>query len=186
MNQTIVLMTCAVILASCNKGPQVNVTNATGNKVAQAVTQSGVMAGGSMLQPGEWQSRVKIEQMEIPGMSPELEGRMKQMVPTDKADPSNHCITEAEVKKPKADFFGADKSCTYDHFTMGGGKIDIAMVCHRDGGTQTSTANGTYTPTTYSADIESRTTAGRRAGAVIRIHADSQRIGECTGKDDEE
>lgn len=183
MNRTILLFGCAAVLASCNKGPQVNLKNATGNQVARAVSKAGLASGDSFIEPGEWLSRVKIEQMDIPGMPPEVEARMKQMVAARKTAPSSHCITPAEVRKPKADFFGAEKSCTYDHFTMGAGKIDIAMVCHEEDGTQTSTVTGTYTPTTYSADIESHTTGGRTSGAVMKIHADSQRIGECKGKD---
>lgn len=185
MKRTILLLGFAAILASCNKGPQVNLKNATGNEVAKAVTQSGIASGDSLIEPGEWQSRVHIEQMEIPGMPPEVAARMKQMVAADKTEASSHCVTPADVKKPKADFFGADKSCTYDHFTMGAGKIDVAMVCHQEDGTQTSTVTGTYTPTTYSAEIESHTTGGRTSGAVMKIHTDSRRVGECTGKADD-
>ena len=113
-----------------------------------------------------------------------FEEKMKQMM-AGRMNASKHCITAADVKKPKADFFGADKSCKYDHFAMGGGKIDIAMVCHHEGATQTTSMTGTYTPTTYTMDMENRTTGGDHPGAVMKFHVDSQRIGECTGKDDD-
>lgn len=185
MNGNILLFACAAALASCDKGPEINLKNATGNQIVSAVSQPQFSSSASFIEPGEWQSRVKIEQMDFPGMRPEVEARMKQALMTDKDDPTNHCVTAAEVNKPKADFFAAEKSCTYDHFVMGGGQIDIAMTCHREDGTQTRTVAGTYTPTTYSVDIESRSTSGRRAGAVIKVHADAQRVGECTGKNDD-
>jgi hypothetical protein len=186
MKQTMLLITCAALLASCDKGPQVDLKNATGNEVAKAVSQSGAVSSASFIEPGEWQLTTKIEQMEMPGLSPEDEARMKQMTATDSADTANHCVTPAEAKKPMTNFSGTQKSCTYDHYTMGAGRIDIAMVCQQSGETQTSHIVGTFTPTTLSADIESRTTAGRHAGGIMKSHIDYQRIGECTGKDDDE
>ena len=68
--------------------------------------------------------------MNIPGMPAQYAAKMKQRWPSIATKPSSHCIKPEDVKKPKEDFFGADKSCRYDHFTMGGGKIDIQMVCN--------------------------------------------------------
>src|SRR6185312_9977946 len=42
-------------LTACNKGPEVNLKNATANEVTQAVKQSGVMTSDSMVQPGLWE-----------------------------------------------------------------------------------------------------------------------------------
>ena len=37
-------------------------------------------------------------------------------------------------KRPKEDFFaGKNNQCRYDHFNMGGGKIDAAMRCAGEG-----------------------------------------------------
>ena len=69
-------------------------------------------------------------------------------------------------KKPKEDFFGADKSCKYAYFTMGGGKIDIQMVCSEEGTTQTTNMSGSYTPTSYSMDMSSSGSGGRPARVV--------------------
>lgn len=184
MRQMMLLAACAVALASCNKGPEVSVKNASVNDVARAVSTSGVMNSDTMVQPGLWESKVTIQQMDIPGMPPQYADRMKQAMAEHRTDSSKHCITEADVKKPKADFFGADKSCKYDHFTMGGGKIDIAMVCREEESTQTSKMSGTYTPTSYSMDVSSSASGGNQNGMQMKMHVDSQRVGECTGKDD--
>ena len=127
-----------VALAACNKGPTVELKNATGNQVSQAVKQSGVMNSDAMIEPGLWQSKVSVLEMNIPGMPPQMADRMKQSMAQSRDKPSSHCITEADVKKPKEDFFGADKSCKYQHFTMGGGKMDIQMVCAEEGSTRTT------------------------------------------------
>ena len=52
MKQTVCVIASVLCLTACNKGPQVNLKNASGNQVAQAVRQSGVMSSNSMIQPG--------------------------------------------------------------------------------------------------------------------------------------
>lgn len=172
-------------LTACNKGPQVNLRNATGNQVSQAVSKSGVMTSDSMVEPGLWESKVTVQEMTIPGMPAQYADKMKQSIAEHPNEGSRHCITQADVKKPKEDFFGADKSCKYDHFTMGGGKIDIAMVCHAEDTTQNMNVSGSYTPTTYSIDTSMNGSGGREGGMSMKMHVDASRVGECTGKDDD-
>ena len=170
-------------LAACNKSPEVDLHNATGNQVVAAVKESGMMSSDSMIEPGLWQSKVTLHEVNIPGMPAEMATRMKAMMAERQEKASSHCITAADVKKPKEDFFGGqDKSCHYAQFTMGGGRIDIQMVCNREGMTQTMNMKGTYTPTTYSMDMASEGT-GAGQNMSMKMHVDSQRVGECSAKD---
>lgn len=174
----------AAALAACNKSPQVDLHNATGNQVAEAVQQSGVMASDTMVEPGLWQSKVTLKEMSIPGMPAEYAGKMKQMMAQRQEHVSRTCLTKDDVKKPKEGFFaGEDKSCHYARFTMGGGKMDMQMVCRREGGTQTTDMAGSYTPTSYSMDMSSQGSGGDQKGMVMKMHVDSQRVGECSGKE---
>ena len=156
-------------LTACNKGPEVNLKNASANQVSEAVKKSGVMSSDSMVEPGLWESKVTVQEMNIPGMPPQFADKMKQSMAEQRNHASRHCIKPEDVKKPKEDFFGADKSCKYDHFTMGGGKIDVAMVCHEEDTTQNMNMTGT---------------GGQEQGMSMKMHVDSNRVGECTGKDD--
>jgi Protein of unknown function (DUF3617) len=183
MKPAICVAASVLALAACNKGPKVDLHNASANQVGQAVQQSGVMNSDSMVEPGLWQSKVTVLDMNIPGMPPQYAAKMKQEIAAHRNDSSKHCIKPEDVKKPKEDFFGADKSCRYDHFTMGGGKIDVAMVCKQENTTQTTNMAGSYTPTTYSLDMNSNGT-GPQQGMTMKMHVDAQRIGECTAKDD--
>ena len=183
MKHRLVLLAGTAALVACNKGPTVELKNATGNQVTNAVTQSGVMTSGSMIEPGLWQSKVSVLEMNIPGIPAQYADKMKQSLAEHRNETSKHCVTQADVKKPKEDFFGADKSCRYEHFTMGGGKIDIQMVCSQEGSSQTTNMAGTYTPTTYSMDMSSKGSGGPQGSMTMRMHVDSQRVGECTGKD---
>ncbi len=173
----------ALCLAACNKGPAVDLHNASGNQVSQAVKQSGMTTSDSMVEPGLWQSKVTVQEMNIPGMPPQYAAKMKQSLAEQREQSTKHCITDADVKKPKEDFFGADKSCHYAHFTMGAGKIDIQMVCRQESLTQTTNLNGSYTPTSYSLDMNS-SGSGPQSGMTMKMHVDAQRVGQCTGKDD--
>ena len=60
-------------------------------------------------------------------------------------------MTEADVKKPDSDFFTGKQAenCRYDHFKMGGGKIDAQMRCTAGGATQRMTMAGDYGPEAY-------------------------------------
>jgi hypothetical protein len=178
------MIACALPLAACNKGPTVELHNATGNQVAQAVTKAGVMNGDTMVRPGLWQSKTIIQEMNLPGIPAQYAARMKQSIAAQRNDTSSHCIKPEDVKKPKEDFFGADKSCRYDHFTMGGGKIDVAMVCHEQDTTEKMNLSGNYTPTSYSIDTSMVGSGGAQSGMSMKMHVDANRVGECTGKED--
>ncbi|MGE5563061.1 MAG: DUF3617 domain-containing protein [Bacillota bacterium] len=175
----------AALLVGCNKGPQVDLKNASGNEVSQAVKKSGVMNNALMVEPGLWESKVTIREMSMPGLPPEYADKMKQQMAEHQQQTSRHCITPEDLKKPKADFFGGSNSCTYEHFNMGGGKIDMTMVCKEAGATQTMAASGSYTPTTYSMDMSSNAPGGE-SGMSMKMHVDSRRVGECTGKDEDQ
>ena len=167
-------------LAACNRQPEVQLKNATGNQVAQAVKQTGVVTSDSF-EPGLWQSKVNIEEINIPGLPAEYASKMKQSIAENRT--SSHCVTPEEVKKPREGFFGGDKSCKYQNFTMGGGKITVQMACTEEGSTQTTSLSGTYTPTTYSMGMSTAASGGARQGMSMKMHVDSQRVGECSGKD---
>ena len=184
MKNVVSVAAAALCLAACNKGPTVELKNASVNQVAAAVTRSGVMNGDTMIEPGLWQSKVTVLEMNVPGIPAEYADKMKQSMAERRNETSSHCVKPEDVKKPKEDFFGADKSCRYEHFTMGGGKIDIRMVCKEEGASQTSTMSGSYTPTTYSMDMAMNAGGGDMQNRMsMKMHVDSKRIGECTGKE---
>ncbi|HEV2594456.1 MAG TPA: DUF3617 domain-containing protein [Sphingomicrobium sp.] len=181
MKHPVRLAAFVIVLAGCNKGPTVELKNATASQVSRAVKQSGVMNADTMIEPGLWQSKVEVAEMNIPGLPPQYAEKMKQSMAESRNHATRHCITAADVKKPKEDFFGADKSCKYQHFTMGGGKIDIQMICGEEGATQTTNMSGTYTPTRYSVNMSSIGSGNKQSLMSMKMHVDSERVGECTG-----
>lgn len=176
----IAILLAAVALTACGRSePEVDARNATVGEVAEQVREA--TRDSNFIRPGKWLSQVTFQEIDAPGMPPAVREQMRGMMA--KNDSYESCLTPEEVKRPKEDFFGADKSCRYEHFTMGGGKIDIRMQCKGEGGTQETTMTGSYTPTTYSMDMASNATGGEQSGMTMKMHVDAKRVGECTGKE---
>jgi hypothetical protein len=170
-----------IALAACNKQPSIDLKNAKPKDVANAVARSGGTA--EFVRPGKWVTTSNVTEATLPGMSPEMSARMKKAM--SRTSTSESCITEADVKKPKTSFFGGDQEgCTYDHFTMAGGTLDVKMTCKGNGGggAMSMAIAGTYTGDHYTAHM---TMAGSGAGPAgggmtIKANVEAKRVGECT------
>lgn len=178
MKRAMILLAPAVLLSGCDKG--VEMKNASVSDVAEEVKAA---ADGQFVSPGHWESTMTIKEMNMPGMPPEAVAQMKTVM--GKAKTFASCLTEADVKKPKEDFFsGGDGQCRYDHFTMSGGKIDAAMKCGVDGAERTMTMQGTYSPDRYHMTMAATGSGpGPAGGMSMKMEMDSKRTGACTGKE---
>jgi hypothetical protein len=182
MKHAAVLIACVLPLAACNKGPDVNLKNASAGEVAQKVREAGVE--GSFVEPGKWQTKVSVLDVEIPGMPAQIAQQMKQSMAKVQGSSFESCLTEADVKRPKEDFFaGENNDCRYDHFTMSGGKIDAALRCDaKASGTMTMAINGTYSRNAYEATMAMDVSGGPGGkGMKMKSHSESHRVGACTG-----
>ena len=176
----LVLALPLICLAACDSGPDVDAKNAKPSEVAKQMRDA--VGQETFVRPGKWLSTVTIEEMTIPGMPPELAARMKETMAKQRQVES--CLTPEEAKRPKGDFFAADKSCTYDHFKLGGGKIDAAMRCDQGNVVQALTMQGSYTPDTYQMAMSTKMEGkGPQAGTVMKMRVDAKRTGECDGRE---
>jgi len=168
--------------AACNKGPEIDVKNASVGEVAAKVREAG--ADGSFVDPGRWETKVSLLDMQVPGMPPQMAQQMKQTMGRMQNNTYATCLTEADVKKPKEDFFaGRNRNCRYDHFTMSGGRIDAALNCPGRGSeSMAMTITGTYARDHYEATMAMDVSGGSRGqGMKMRSHSESRRVGECKG-----
>ena len=167
-----------MMLAGCDSGPNVDVDNARPSEVAEEMREA--VGEETFVRPGKWLSTVTIQEMTVPGMPPEFAAQMKEQMARERQFES--CLTSEEAKRPRGDFFAADKSCTYDHFKLGGGKIDATMRCAREGMAQSMTMQGSYTPDQYRMNMASTMEgAGPQAGTVMKMQVDARRVGDCDG-----
>jgi hypothetical protein len=184
MGRRLVLLTCTAILASCNKGPDINVKNASVGEVAQQVREAA--ADQSFVEPGKWHSDVTVLDIDVPGLPPQMAQQMKQTMGKMQEHGFDSCLTEADVKRPKEDFFAGDRhNCRYDHFTMSGGKIDAALKCSgRASETMAMTINGSYSRDAYDATMAMDVTGGPGGqGMKMRSRSVAHRVGQCTAEE---
>jgi hypothetical protein len=172
------IMLLPLVLAACNNGPTVKAENASVEEVSNKVAAA--QGAGSFISPGHWDGKVTITKLEAPGMEkmpPEAQKMMKDKMASGQSFSS--CVTEADVKSPKAGMFGGDKSCRYDHFTMTGGTIDAKLSCESAGQKREMTIKGTYSADAYHTEVTSDGGAAGKMAASV----DAKRAGECTGKE---
>lgn len=181
MKHAALAFACAVPLAACDGEPKVDARNASVEEVAKEVADAG--GSDSFVRPGKWESRVRIEEFELPGAPPEAKAAMRGM--HERAQVYESCLTPEEARRPKEDFFaGRDKNCRYDHFTMGDGKIDAVMQCSGGGMAQTMAMQGSYGPDSYRMRMSMKADAGTGppGGMTMTMRVDARRVGECDSK----
>jgi hypothetical protein len=167
----------ALALAGCGKKDKIEAEHAKPEEVMNKVARSDLR-----FMPGRWESTMKIEKMEIPGLPPEAQAAMRQRMGA--VQTFFTCLTKAEAEKPKTDFFQQNKDCTFDNFSMADGKIDAKMHCSNQGRTQTMTMSGHYGEKNYDITMES---SGAEIGGKptsMKMSVASKRVGECNGKEE--
>lgn len=169
-----------LLLAACNDDPGVNARNASVEEVGEQIRSAG--ADDKFIRAGKWVSTVTLEQIQAPGMPDEAVAQVKQVT---NAQSYTTCLTKEEAERPREDFFtGADNQCRYEHFKMGGGKIDAKMHCSRGGAEQVMELDGSYSPDSY--DMRMTTSMAGIPGAeetmAMTMRIEAKRVGECEAK----
>ena len=181
MKPVLLLLAVGALCACSRSEPDVSARNASVAEVAEQVRDATSEPG--FIRPGKWLSSVTMEDVSAPGMSEQVREQMQGMLAQHQAYES--CLTPEEAKRPKEDFFvSKDGSCRYEHFTMGGGKIDARMNCSQEGMKQVMNLNGSYSPDTYKMTMETKMEGGPAAmsGMSMRMRVDAKRVGECEAK----
>ena len=175
------LVLCAVTAACGGPEPDVNARNASVAEVAEKVRDATKEPG--FIRPGKWVSELSFEEMSAPNMPAEVREQMQGMLAARRTFDS--CLTAEQAKRPQEDFFaGGNNNCRYEHFRMGGGKIDAKMRCQQDGMTQLMELDGQYSPDKYQMRMSTRTQgqAGSAGDIVMRMRVDARRVGECEAR----
>jgi predicted small lipoprotein YifL len=162
-------------LAACGQKGEVDLKKASVTEVADKMRESGVAA--TSLKPGMWEATVKLDSIAAPGM-PEVQQQMQANA--GQARTITECLTAETAKKPFDRFIvGVADDCSYEHFTMGGGRIDNKLVCSNAQSQRTIATQGTYDKERYSLKINSETTGGPIPKTVMAMSLDARRTGAC-------
>lgn len=171
-------LSAALPLVACSKPASVDVKEKSPEAVA-----SSVKAAGMKFTPGRWETTVEMTKFDIgKELPPQAKDMMKAMM--GKTRNLATCLTQEKADKPDPEFFGKPgDGCTYDHFTMGDGKIDSKMICKgSDGGSMTMTMAGHYTADSYDMKVSS---SGEQGGMPVSMDLamTSKRTGACNGSE---
>lgn len=183
--KALMLVLPLLMLAACDNSPKVEAENASIEEVAGKVRAAN--EGSTMIvRPGQWESSVELESIEVPGMPEAAVAQMKKTMAR-VATGQKTCLTPEQAKKPKEDFFaGAGSNCRYDKFSMDDGKMTGTMRCTspQGGGTQLIDFDGTYSPESYEMRMASTLEGASAAGPMKMVmRMTSKRIGECDGSE---
>ena len=89
------------LLAACDSSPTIEAKNASVADVAEKVRDAG--GTDEYLRAGKWLTKATLEELSAPGMPPGIADNMKLTMANKPG--TETCMTEADVKKPNADFF---------------------------------------------------------------------------------
>ncbi|MDE2403849.1 MAG: DUF3617 domain-containing protein [Sphingomonadales bacterium] len=161
-------------LGACKKDA-VNERNATPGEVASRVAESGARP-----QPGRWESTLKLEAIDMPGMPPEAKAMMQKSMGT--ARTLVTCLSPEGAARPAADFFNQGKSgCTYDAFKMADGHLDATMTCKQGPEAMKITLSGSYGADAYEVHTHSTVSMPDGKAMTQSMTMTSRRTGDCKG-----
>jgi hypothetical protein len=170
-----------VALVGCHQSePSINEKNASVAEVSNSVQRASA-EGRLRFTPGKWLSTVTFDEMSMPGLPPAAAKMMQRQMGTSQTTES--CLTPEEANKPTADFFSGKQNCRYDHFKMGGGKIDAKMVCSHGDANQTFELDGTYSSDEYHMAMKGNVPGPDGQTMTMKMHVDAKHAGACTAKE---
>lgn len=171
----IAALAAALSLGACKKD-EINEKNADPATVAAKVA-----ASAERPQPGRWETTMKLESIDMPGMPPEARAMMEKQLGSRKLVT---CLSPEEAARPNAEFFSGERArkagCKYDNFTMGDGKLDAIMSCAGAEGTMKMTLAGTYGAEDY--EVHANSTMSAPGGSMNQaMTMTAHRTGDCKG-----
>ena len=171
------LLCCAALLslAACGKSEEQKGGKQSAEDVATEMS-------ALKMEPGQWEATNEILSATAPGLPPQA---LRQMV-GQKTTVSN-CVTPEQAEKPDANFLSGqkDSNCTYQDFSMQGGKMTGKVSCTggQMPGKTVMTMDGSYTARNY--DMNMTMEAQDMPGGMnmtIRARTTGRRTGECTAE----
>lgn len=131
MNWRLALATVFLALVSCSDSS----ADRDGNGAVDSSERAAEMSADGLIpmKPGRWETKFVFTEIAVPTLGKaEKQNIMDEMA---KGASSVSCLSEAEAKKPGADFFGgegADK-CVYRSFDVSGQKVRMGLRCGMEG-----------------------------------------------------
>lgn len=181
MRHASIITIAAILVAGCHKS-SIEEKNASVGDVAQAVAAAG---NAAHFTPGRWETSVRVTRIDAPGLPSKAADGMRAAMARTRVIAT--CLTPEQAAHPEQNMFNRDvKNCRYDHFTMGGGRIDAALHCDSPAGPaapggSSVTMKGNYDPAHYSMTMTTQAEQGPVGRMAIDMAMESHLAGVCRG-----
>lgn len=118
-------------LASCSD----NSADKDGNGIVDSEERAAEMDYDAFIpmKAGQWETKFVFTDIDVPSLGKAQKQQIMDEVA--KGASNRSCLTEAEAKKPGADFFGGDGAdkCVYKAFDVSGQNVRMKLSCGMDG-----------------------------------------------------
>ena len=180
MRTIIAASACLALLAACSDGGAD--TDGDGEITSEEMAAEAASGGEMKMRAGQWENTIEFTEFDIPGVPASMKQMMAEQLGS--AITTKSCITQEEVDKPDAGFFGGEKNdnCTYEEFDRSGDRMSLKMTCAMDGGGTTKVAmDGEFSEESFTLTMDN-TMSGTQAGDVtMKGTVSGKRIGDCPG-----
>jgi hypothetical protein len=173
----------ALLLAACDWGTSVDLSNQSGNTVAEQIRQ--IASEDGFAKPGRWETTITLRKVDATGMPEAALANIRAGV--GKAQTAATCLKPEDIRRGAFYVGEENAACRYDRFSMGHGRIQGSLRCVDPNGTRAMTMSGSYGPDRYellvSTDAQSNQPQG--AGkASVTMAMNAKRTGECLGTEE--
>ncbi|MEA3053311.1 MAG: hypothetical protein QOG72_2214 [Sphingomonadales bacterium] len=174
MKTRLILSAAVLALAACGSPDK------SGGNGSAAATGGGGSASGISLQPGEWEMKTEVVNVDVEGLPAGIAEGMKAQA----GGTSRSCMTPEEAKGPKGDMFAGGKAnCKSEGFSWAGGRIKGKTTCTGQGGAGKTVMemDGRYSPQSIDMTMKSETDLGVGGKAMkMEMRVSGRRVGECS------
>lgn len=180
----------ALMLAGCGTGEttqetagrtgEVSLTNASVEEVGRQISA----ARQVRFQPGEWETRVEVLDIQLAGVPEGAAARLGQALKAQAQSATRHCLTAEDANKPQAEMLtgGVNNRCRFRRFSMSDGRMQGKLVCAGGpgGGEMTIETDGRFTATSFAMQSALQTGSGGAAPAMtMKMQVNGRRLGAC-------
>lgn len=170
-----------LLVGGCDWGSSVDLRNQSGSVVAQQIRK--VAASSDFAQPGRWETKITLNQVDAPGMPADFVDKLRTQMRQPQSAAS--CLTAEDVKKGAFYVGEENQACRYERFAMGAGKIDGMLRCTDQTGTRSMAMSGSYGPDKYKLVVTTDSQSAQQPGAggkvSVTMTMDARRAGQCLG-----
>ena len=169
---------CLALLAACSDGGAD--TNSDGEISNEEMAAEAASGDDVKMRAGQWEHTIEFTEFDMPGVP---EG-MRSMVAENMGGgiTTKSCMTEEEVNRPDADFFGGEEqdNCTYDEFDRSGNKMTLRMTCDAgEGATAKVAMDGEFGEESFTLTMDNTVTGTQAGDMTMKGTVTGRRIGDC-------